>query len=167
LKGGKDFATKEKNKDKDHEKEVYEAIGEVLNEGKKNGKKSEASGGTVEKKIRRSVIHKVTKLQKSFTMIVGLDTQANCSLIKDLPLVDSLESNLDLIPINGIENAGGFVAGQLGNFTEFNVEAFFDTRAPCNILSFSEVAQKHRIEFSSENNCFTIWRYPYNMILTI
>ena len=94
-------------------------------------------------------------------MIVGLDTQANCSLIKDLPLVDSLESNLDLIPINGIENAGGFVAGQLGNFTEFNVEAFFDTRAPCNILSFSEVAQKHRIEFSSENNSFTVWRYPY------
>ena len=46
-------------------------------------------------------------------------------------------------------------------FKEFDVETFFDSRAPCNILSFGELAKIHRIEFSPEDNCFTVFKYPY------
>ena len=53
-------------------------------------KKSEVeAGGAAEKKIRRSVIFKVTQLQQTIDKIVGLDTQANCSLVNNFDLVES------------------------------------------------------------------------------
>jgi len=82
------------DKKQEQDKEIAEAIADAKAEKKKDSKSevkaSAASGGAAEKTIRRSVIMKVTKLKQSFDLIVGLDTQANCSLMSDSRLVERM-----------------------------------------------------------------------------
>jgi hypothetical protein len=133
------------------------------------------AGGAVEKvetkegkrihlTINPTVMKALHNLSLCMPCVVGLDTLANCSILKDEILVEGVTRNEEYLPIQGIENGEGFNPEYEAYFSEFDLRVYYDERSPANILAFSDVRETLNIDFDNDLNQFTVYNYPYKRV---